>query len=74
MKINVKNPVVKYKIEMDEKISALSAQINIAMVDKDEKLVEELKEQRDALMVEKLENLPRIKADYRKSKRQKNQS
>lgn len=71
MKINIKNPVVKYKIEMDEKISALAARINIAMVDKDVGLVTTLQEEKDKLTLEKLENLPRIKAEYRKSKKSK---
>ena len=71
MKINIKDPVKKYKYEMDEKISALSARINIALVDKDPQLVDKLKKEKEALMEEKLENLPKIKAEYRESKKAK---
>ncbi|MDA3847872.1 MAG: ABC transporter permease [Vallitaleaceae bacterium] len=67
-KVHMKNPVKKYKAEMDEKISALSAQINIAMVDKEQDLVKRLNEERDALIIEKVDNLPLVKAEYRASK------
>lgn len=69
MKINVKDPVKKYKLEMDEKISALEAKINIALVDKNEKQVSELKAQKDALVLEKADNLPRIKQEYKSEKK-----
>ena len=71
MKINIKDPVKKYKYEMDEKISALSARINIALVDKDPQLVDKLQKEKEVLMEEKLENLPKIKAEYRESKKAK---
>ena len=69
MKINVKDPVKKYKLEMDEKISALSARINIALVDKDSALVKQLTEEKEVLVKEKIENLPLIKAEAKKAKK-----
>lgn len=71
MKINIKNPIQKYKLEMDEKISALSARINIATVDRNIPLRIRLEEEREALAQEKFENLPRVKAEYRSAKKVK---
>lgn len=74
LKINVKNPVQKYKLEMDEKIGAVSARINIAVVDKNLPLQMRLEEERDSLIQEKMESLPKVKADYRKTKNAKKHS
>jgi len=74
MRINLKNPIQKYKIEMGEKIAALDARTNIAIADNNQPLQIRLEEQREALVKEMADNLPRIKAEYRKSKKQKKHS
>lgn len=74
MRINVKNPVQKYKIEMGEKISAVEARLNIAIADNNQPLQIRLEEEVAALTKEMEDNLPRIKAEYRKAKRQKKHS
>lgn len=74
MRINVKNPVQKYKIEMGEKISAVEARLNIAIADNNQPLQIRLEEEVEALVKEMEDNLPRIKAEYRKLKKQKKHS
>lgn len=70
LKINVKNPVKKFKLEMDEKISALSARINIALVDKDEALVKKLTAEKEVLVKEKISKIPLIKAEAKLAKKE----